>query len=140
MTPTLPPPQAPFVDAPLYNLSQAGYQLLLKYILGGAAPQPTIANGLTATGSGQATALLLTADVNEITTVEPPLSEGVLLSFGPGRDQTVINQSPNDLSVYPAPDVEIDGLSANAPYSLAAGKEQTFYVVSSSQIFSEQLG
>lgn len=79
------------------------------------------ANGLTATGSGSGSALVLAANVNQVATVA--LNTGVRLpnqSFY-GGDITVINDGANSLSVYPTTGGTIDSLAVNVAYSLPAG-------------------
>lgn len=132
----LPPPQTPFVDKQL-NLSYDGYLFLLSLLNAAASARSTasVDGDLVATGANQATALQLTADWNEITTVAA--GTGVLLqALQPGQSQTVFNQGVNALSVYPPPGVQIDGLGVNAPYALAAGSRHTFDCLSAGQIRS----
>lgn len=79
----------------------------------------TVANSLTATGSTQATALALPADVNRFTTVAA--STGAILpAMNPGDSMVVFNGGANALSLYPPVGGIINGLSANAAYSVAA--------------------
>lgn len=82
------------------------------------AIQGTVANNLTATGSTQATALSLPADINKFTTVAA--STGALIQpSNSGDSGTVYNGGANALLLYPPVGGTINGLSANAGYSIA---------------------
>lgn len=82
------------------------------------AIQGTVANNLTATGSTQATALALPADINRVTTVAA--STGVIIPpANSGDGGTVYNGGANALLLYPPVGGTINGLSANAGYSIA---------------------
>lgn len=94
-----------------------------------------VASGLTATGNSQATALLLSADVNEITTTAA--STGVRFPdatvCSPGDSIVVFNGGANSLSVYPATGESINGLSANASFAVAANARTICYKVSTTR-------
>jgi hypothetical protein len=105
----------------------------LKNIMGaGIAPlQAQMINGtaldsLVATGSTQATALLLPADVNVFTTVAA--STGAILGANPspGDEIVVANLGANALLVYPPLGGNIQGGSTNAGFSVANGKSAKF--------------
>lgn len=132
----LPPPQAPFVK-PERTLSDEGYQYLLSLLAtaSSAIATSTVDTGLVATGSNQATALQLSAQWNEVSTV--PLASGVLLqALQPGQSQTVFNHGANALNIYPPPGMQIDALDVNLAYALAAGSRHTFDFLSAVQIRS----
>lgn len=132
----LPPPQSAFVDK-LLNLSNDGYQYLLSLLATASSAMPTasLAPGLVATGTNQATALQLAKQWNEIDTT--PIGSGVLLqALQPGQSQTVFNQGANALNIYPAPGMKIDAMAVNVAYSLASGLRHTFDFVSATQIRS----
>lgn len=85
----------------------------------------SVANGLTAAGSTQGTALAITAQTNVVTTTAA--STGVILAdIGVGAVQEVFNEGANTLSIYPASGGQIDALGANAAYSLATVSVQVF--------------
>lgn len=132
----LPLQQSPFVDPETGVLSYDGYQYLLSLLAQAESSQSTatVATGLEATGTNQATALQLTNQWNEVDTV--PSGSGVLLSaYGPGQTQVVFNEDPaNALLVYPAPGSQINALGENIAYSLAAGSRATFDFVTDTQI------
>jgi hypothetical protein len=70
----------------------------------------TVAEGLTATGTTQATALALTADINRLTTVGA--NSGVLLPPSlPGLTVIVINHGANPVQVYGAGTDTIDDVA-----------------------------
>lgn len=132
----LPPPQTPFV-LPSGVLSNDGYQFLLDLISNALQMQVTasVATGLVATGTNQATALLLTNNWNEVDTVAT--GSGVLLaSLNMGQQQLVSNNSGSALAVYPPPGMQIDSLAVNQAYSLAAGTRVSFDYFSTVQIRS----
>jgi hypothetical protein len=83
------------------------------------AIQGTAANNLTATGSTQATALPLPADACKFTTVAA--STGAIIPPSNAGDSGVVfNGGANALLLYPPTGGTINGLSANAGYSIAA--------------------
>lgn len=83
------------------------------------AIQGTTANSLTATGSTQATALSLPADINKFTTVAG--STGAIIpAANAGDSGTVFNGGANALLLYPPVGGIINALSTNAGYSIAA--------------------
>lgn len=81
-----------------------------------------VATGLTGLGSTQATALALTASISNVTTAAA--STGVIVPAGQeaGDVLTVRNGGANALLVYPLLGGVINALSANAGFSVAAGK------------------
>ena len=82
------------------------------------AMQGTAANNLTATGSTQATALTLPADICKFTTVAG--STGAIIPpANPGDSGTIFNGGGNALSLYPPTGGKINGLGTNAAYSIA---------------------
>lgn len=107
--------------------------------LGSGVPDQ-VANGLTAAGAGQADALGLNLDWNEVLTV--PSGTGVrLLALQPGQEQVVYNgDAANSLKVYPPAGWSIDALGANVAYPLAHGKTQIFGCWENQQFRSLQLG
>lgn len=89
----------------------------------------SITTGITAAGSTQATATALTASVNVVSTTAA--STGVQLpNCQVGDSVEVYNQGANSLSVYPLTGENINALSANAAFAVAAGKAATFRKVS----------
>lgn len=134
----LPPPQSPFVNPATGILANDGYQYLLSLLNAAANDQATstVATGLEATGTNQATALQLSSQWNEVDSAANA-GAGVLLSaYQPGQQQTVFNGLGAALPVYPPPGVQIDALGVNQPYSLAAGARLTFDFWSDTQIRS----
>lgn len=86
---------------------------------------------LTALGSTQGTALLLSASVNEFTTVATATGLGAQLGMAdPGDDQYVYNGGAQTLSVYGQSGEGINNGSANAAYTVAANKGVLFKKVS----------
>jgi hypothetical protein len=82
------------------------------------AIQGTVANNLTATGTTQATALPLGADLNNVTTVAA--SSGVIMpAMNPGDEIVVRNGGANALSLYPPVGAQINALGVNAAYAIA---------------------
>ncbi len=84
-----------------------------------------VADGLTATGSTQGTALQLSAVTSIVTTTAA--STGVRLpAMNPGDTVEVANLGANALLVYPLTGGTIQGGAANAGFSVAAGKTAFF--------------
>lgn len=83
------------------------------------AIQGTTANNLTATGSTQAGALPLPADINKFTTTAA--GTGAIIAPANGGDSgTVFNGGVSALLLYPPVGAKINGLGVNAGYSIAA--------------------
>jgi len=87
---------------------------------------------LTATGSTQATALLLPNDNNGFGTVAS--GTGAILQDGsPGDECFVANFGANALLVYPPIGQSINALSANAGFSIAAAGKACFIKLSATR-------
>lgn len=136
----LPPPQSAFVDSPELNLSYDGYQYLLSLLnfAAGQIPTATLSATLVAKGATQATATPVTDQWNEFDTVAAGTG-ALLAALQPGQSQDVFNEGLNSLKVYPPPGAQIDALAINAPYTLTAGKMQTFRTISATQIRTTQI-
>jgi hypothetical protein len=89
--------------------------------------RPSLQTGLTATGSSQATAFLLTNNtLHEFTTVAS--STGAILPVGVTPSEvSIFNHGASSLSIYPPMGGSIDAGTANASVSLAAGSGATFW-------------
>lgn len=112
--------------------------VILKNLIGGVLGF-TSENGAVATGTTQATALAMTTEWIEVTTV--PAGSGVVLNgFGAGVPSVVFNEGANALKVYPPVGNQIDALGVNVAYLLPAAKMQTFYQTGNQQFRSTQLG
>ena len=83
-----------------------------------AAINGVVANTLTAAGTNQATALVLTSDLNRFTTVAAGTG-CILPSLNPGDGLEIFNGGANALSLYPPSGGAINGLSVNTAYSIA---------------------
>jgi hypothetical protein len=95
--------------------------------LGNKQSITTAATGLTAAGTTQGTALALSGNnsIQEVTTAAA--STGVKLPTATSSSWImVVNRGANALTVYPATSGIINGQSANAGYTLAAGASRTF--------------
>lgn len=90
------------------------------------------ATGLTAAGTTQGTALAITNQTNEFTTVAAS-SGGILPSPEQGEFIFVANAGANALNVYPASGHSINALAANTAFSLAAGKNAVFWAASATK-------
>jgi hypothetical protein len=95
-----------------------------------------VSNGLTATGSSLATALMAPSDFMVFSTV--PASTGVALpadatrAISPADSYIAVNHGANSLSVYPGTaSGKIANGSAGAAFSVAATKTATFLYLGS---------
>ena len=116
----------------LTNLLGTGSSPLAAQAIMGMATAASL--GLTAAGNSQGTALALTSDFNVVTTCAS--SAGVILpASGPNVNITdvwsVTNYGANTLSVYPPTGGKIANGSANAAFSVAAGKTALFWSIGS---------
>lgn len=98
------------------------------------------ATGLTATGSTSGTALVLSKNFNEVTSVA--VGTGVRLPTAgatsvTGLRVTVWNAGPNPLNVYPASGGQINALGTNIPDTIAAGANKTYVGMSATLYRSE---
>jgi hypothetical protein len=91
--------------------------------------------GLTAAGTTQGTALAITNQTNEFTTVAAS-SGGILPSPEQGEFIFVANAGANALNVYPASGHSINALGANAAFSLAAGKNALFWAATATKWYA----
>jgi len=99
---------------------------------------PTVALGLSATGSSQGTALPLAANKNQI--VSTPFGSGVLLTAAiPGsiNPTYVWNGGTNSLFIYPASGGSINGQPANVPISVGSGTLTILVAFSSSTWYAK---
>lgn len=96
-------------------------QVMGSGIAGGAADKivGSVASGLTATGTNQATGLALSADINEVTTVAA--STGVVLPSGcnVGDSIFVYSIGAQTLTVYPPVGETINAIAAGSGFSQA---------------------
>jgi hypothetical protein len=85
-----------------------------------------VADGLTATGATQLTALLITEELNVFTTVAA--GSGAILrgDLGPGDEQDAANYGANALLVYPPLGGTMQNGAVNAGFSVAANKTAKF--------------
>ena len=91
-----------------------------------------VSPALTATGTTQATALLLINGISYVGTVAS--GAGVALFPGnPGTSQRVYNAGANTLKVYPATGVQINGLGTNNPMLLATNTLCEFWNLTATQ-------
>jgi len=96
------------------NLTGSGFSGIATEAIAG-----TVNDGLTATGTTQATALLISGDLNVFSTVAS--GAGCILRDGDECDQySIINNGVNALKVYPPVGGTIAGAAVNAAYTLAA--------------------
>ena len=90
--------------------------------------QSVVDNITAKAGGGQATAILLTAAMNRVTTVGSSADSVRLPPSVVGLDVVVINAAAsNSMNVYPATGEAINALSANTAFAVAANKVCTFY-------------
>ena len=91
--------------------------------MGGCAG--TVANGLSASGTTQANAYVLTASASEFSSVAT--GTGALLPVVQiGSAVTIYNDGANPLSVYPQNGGQIGTGSINAPFLIAPGSMASF--------------
>lgn len=94
-----------------------------------AAAYESVTLSITAAGTDQSGATALTAELNEVTTTSS--GAGVRLPTpSEGEHVIVFNRGANALLIYPASGGIIDSLSTDAPFSLPAGTDITFFAAS----------
>lgn len=92
----------------------------------------SVATGLTAGGTTQATALAITKDVNVISTTAASASV-VLPTAAAGMMIIVMNKGANALNVYPASGGQIDSLGLNNAFSMPVGSRLMFIATTTTQ-------
>ena len=94
--------------------------------------QQDVSPSLTATGTTQATALLLVNGIAYVGTVAS--GSGVVLFPGnPGTSQRVYNAGANALKIYPTSGAQINGLGTNNPMLLATNTLCEFWNLTATQ-------
>lgn len=109
------------------------------------AGEVTLSASVTAhAGGGQALAVILTSDVNIITTVATtgdsvkfPL--GAIIPIPTSTTRVVVNRGANAVNVFPTVGGQIDALGVNAAFSVPANKVMVFRSSTTTQYYSEQL-
>jgi hypothetical protein len=96
-----------------------------------------LATGLTAAGSNQGTALALTAELNQVATVNTNTGVSLPVPVTPfGKTVTVINAGANALKVYPPSGAQINALGSNNALSVAVNTSVDFHGTSATQFYS----
>ena len=93
------------------------------------------ATSITAAGTTQATATILLAQDNEVTTVASGAGVVVTNLLLPGENMTVFNAGANAVKVYPPTGVQINALGSNNGFSLSPNTGVMLRMVSTSRIF-----
>ena len=110
------------------------------FVRGASLQTFSAVDGLTAhAGGGQASATLLTAMMNRVSTVATGGDSTVLPPSAPGMDITVTNAAAsNSMNVFPSAGgtgtETINSLGANAPFALGAGKSVQFICYTAGQL------
>lgn len=95
----------------------------------------SVATGLTAAGSAHTDALALAADINVVGTTAASTGVKLMTKLSLGDEVVVVNLGANALAVYPPTGGTINGGSANAALSVAAGKTGRFICTASPLTF-----
>jgi hypothetical protein len=91
--------------------------------------------GISAAGTTQGTATLLTSEINVVSTV--PANSGVKLPVTTGGMRlTIVNSSATAVNVYPNTSASINSGSANAAYTLDAGSRLDYVSVSATKWYT----
>lgn len=89
-----------------------------------------VTDALTALGTNQATALAVPSNINRFSTVAASTGAILPATAQPSDEYVVMNSGANALLVYPPSGAAIGAGSANAGFSVAAGKSAYFFIVS----------
>jgi hypothetical protein len=92
----------------------------------GAVYLNTVTGLAALAGGGQTGATVLPGDTNVVNTVVSAADSVQLQTAEAGREVAVINATANAVAVFPALGDKINALSANASFSVAAGKSAKF--------------
>lgn len=104
-----------------------------------ANPTVSVTNNQTATGTTQATAVPITAQVTQFSNVAANTG-GILTTLKPGSSAEVYNDGVSTLSVYPPVGSAIDGGANNAAVNLSAGNRAKYTCLALGVIKSALLG
>ncbi len=89
-----------------------------------------LVTGITAFATGgQASAVALTGEYNDVTTVAANFDSVKLLPAAAGQDQVVRNNGANILAVFPTSGDAIDALAADLSIDLPVGAEVRFFAI-----------
>lgn len=99
----------------------------------------SVETGITATGTTQGTAYVLSKDINVVSSSNTGVADGVVLPTisGGGYRITVINQDAVDtVEVYPSGAGQINSLGVGISYTLAPGARLDFVAISTIQWYT----
>lgn len=123
-----------YIDSPVFINRASGVVTFTNVSVTGNRLS-SIAAALTATGTTQATALVLTKDLSVVTTAAA--GSGVIMSApGIGAQMLVLNRGANALLVYPPVNGVIDALAANAAFSIPTLTAKRFIQATATQWYS----
>ena len=95
----------------------------------------SLATGISAAGTTQATATTLTASFNEVTTVAA--GQGVILPTPEAGEIILLaNQGASALNIYPASGHSINNLTSNSPVTVASNSSKLLFAISGSKWYS----
>lgn len=107
-------------------------------LVGGALTGPlalSVSPSVTAAGTTQGTATLLSTSLSVVTTA--PASSGVRVPFIAGAEFKIFNRGANAILVYPPVGASIDGNTVNLGMSVAAGAHYALVCYSATACLSE---
>jgi hypothetical protein len=109
--------------------------MAIQNVIGGGDGAYLSGTSISAAGTTQATATVLTAQDNDVTTVAS--GSGVVPTnlFSQGEEITIFNSGANALKVYPMSGFQINALPTNQAMTLATNTGVMFRCVSSTRIF-----
>jgi hypothetical protein len=99
----------------------------------------SLATGITATGSTQGGAYVLSKEVNVITTATASTADGIQLPVPPASTSlqvVIINASASAIKVYPSSSAQIDGLGTNTNAVLGVGGKLVLFSTSTTQWYT----
>jgi hypothetical protein len=92
---------------------------------------------LSAAGTIQGTAALLSKDINNVTSSTAGTQLGVILPTAiAGMEITILNNSANTINIYPATSAQINALGANNPLTLTAGSRSRVVATTTTQWYT----
>jgi len=91
----------------------------------------SVANGISAAGSTQGTAAVISREFNQVTNVD--VGSGIILPVAtPGMEITVTNTNANSLNVYPASGAAIGTLPTNTAFNQSGNSSTMRYIAMTS--------
>jgi len=124
------------VSADTINVNIVSAQSIITSALNTGVLSRSVDITKRATGTTQATAVTLTAELNRIVNASAG-GNGAILTATVGREQIVFNDAGFSIDVYPVVGASINSQAVNTPLSVGVSTEISFYYVGNNLFLSK---